>query len=176
VADGLVPARRRGSGAVKYCYLPIPVPGEGDAETVNALWLAAVRQMARKRGIALADALDSRFSGQGRSGPSLPPGRRAGSPPFPEACQSEADLIACMRRLRVWAGNPSLRELESRAEAKGHWLPHSTLGRALAAHNARLPTLRVLTAFVYACGAEEHWRVWAMAWDRVLYFAPTEST
>jgi transcriptional regulator with XRE-family HTH domain len=96
------------------------------------------------------------------------PGRRSG-PVAAEAPAGQAlryvtqrcELLFAMRRLRLRAGSPSLRELETRAVrgAVSH-LPRSTLHGVLAGE--RDCTERILVEFVRACGAgpgeEAEWR------------------
>lgn len=152
--------------ALKNHYIPVPVPVGGDPAVGDALWIAAVRSIAKQRGIDLAAA----FGGAPTGSPQPTSYSRETPPPTPEGCQTEEDLLACMRALRTWAGRPSLRVLEHRAKAKGASLPHATLGRALAIGNSRLPSFSIMTAFVVACGADDDWQSWSRAWDRVVYF------
>nr|BFD95931.1 hypothetical protein KitaXyl93_72910 [Kitasatospora sp. Xyl93] len=91
------------------------------------------------------------------------PGRRTGKrlpgpPPAPGAGRAlryvteRSELLLAMRRLRLRAGSPSLRELEARAvRAAVSHLPRSTLHGVLAGE--RDCTERVLIEFVRACGA-----------------------
>ncbi|MFE0458529.1 helix-turn-helix domain-containing protein [Kitasatospora sp. NPDC058965] len=78
-----------------------------------------------------------------------------------------AELLHAMSRLRLRAGNPSLRELEQRAFRNGvSHLPHSTLHGVLCGR--RDCSRPVLVEFVRACGvgpARE--RDWIAAWERV---------
>lgn len=68
-----------------------------------------------------------------------------------------------MRQLRVWAGDPSLRDLADRAGVGQ--LPKSSLGDVL--RRGVLPELGLLHAFVQACGGELHWTHWFEAWFRL---------
>jgi hypothetical protein len=81
------------------------------------------------------------------------------------------DLVFYLRRLRVRAGAPSLRQLEkwARDNSKpGHdlALPRSSVADALAGDH--LPPRRLVLAFVEACGVAPHaLPPWADAWERV---------
>jgi transcriptional regulator with XRE-family HTH domain len=87
------------------------------------------------------------------------PGRRVGAAPaVPASGQALryitecSELLVAMRRLRLRAGSPSLRELERRAmRGPVSHLPRSTLHGVLAGE--RDCTERVLVEFVRACGA-----------------------
>lgn len=70
-----------------------------------------------------------------------------------------AQFVQQMRRLRAWAGNPSLRELY-----RYGGVPASTLSDIL--RRDRLPRLAVLQAFLHACGVPENeQREWEAAWE-----------
>jgi hypothetical protein len=83
--------------------------------------------------------------------------------PHPGQARCSAELVACMRRLKDWAGY-SLRDLERRA-GPGR-LPRSTLSVALNSPH-RLPSRDLLHAFVIACGASAYWPIWAQAYTRI---------
>jgi hypothetical protein len=156
---------------VRHLSLPFAVPADADLATENAALVAVVAQEFARRGITYpglrADPAARESS----------PTSRASQPPSPVGCTTEVELLACMRRLRAWAGNPSFRELQRRAEAAGRKLPHSTVNRALAEGNTRmLPHLK-LYAFVMACGVDDHhWPEWSAAWDEALYFETVPPT
>ncbi|TDD71582.1 hypothetical protein E1262_05380 [Jiangella aurantiaca] len=67
--------------------------------------------------------------------------------PDPALARTGADFIVYLRRLKLWAGDPSFRELQRRSG-----VPASTLSDALNRKLARLPRLDVIRAFVSACG------------------------
>jgi len=153
--------------AVKIKYLAVPVPGNDEPGLADAVWLATVQQIARERGITLTDLPHDGGGSRGRGGAEPP--ARAGKPPSPRGCQTVAEFLNCMRRLKIWAGDPSLRELEARAKTQRRSLPHSTLGRALNPPDEALPGFRTLYAFVHACGASRYWREWSKAWAELRY-------
>ncbi|WTX00972.1 helix-turn-helix domain-containing protein (plasmid) [Streptomycetaceae bacterium NBC_01309] len=82
------------------------------------------------------------------------------------AVTSPADLIAAMHDVRLDAGGPSLRDLEGRAGKLRLVLPRSTVSDALRGAS-RLPSWRLLEAYVRACGVPENelW-LWRTAWQR----------
>jgi hypothetical protein len=88
-----------------------------------------------------------------------------GDAPVPIDAKSPKDLNECMNLLLVWAGNPSLRELERMAGGHGA-LPRGSVSDMLR-RCERLPKLAVLHTFVAACGNEEYWPLWLEAWRRI---------
>lgn len=93
---------------------------------------------------------------------------KAQFPPCPLLARTVPDLVEAMWALRDWAGNPSYRRLERRAESLERKagtvraLPHATLHRVMTRY--RMPRLELLELFVKACGAEAHWDEWRRAW------------
>jgi hypothetical protein len=86
-----------------------------------------------------------------------------GEPPVPgigEAVNA-AQLIEMMKQLRMWAGNPSLAELNRRSG--GLRLPPSTVSDMLRIE--RLPRAALMLDFVRACGLDENQTT---AWERAL--------
>jgi len=82
--------------------------------------------------------------------------------PEPETVTSVAQFIELLTRLRAWAGNPSLAELNKRAG----WfdLPPSTVSEMLR-NKHRLPRLELVAAFVRACGLDDDQATgWEQAW------------
>lgn len=81
--------------------------------------------------------------------------------PRPGVGESPGQFVETMRLLRVWAGNPSLRQLQSRSQ-----LPSSTLNDIL--RRDRLPKLHQLHSFLSACGlpADKH-QEWEDAWTEI---------
>jgi hypothetical protein len=70
-------------------------------------------------------------------------------PPDPALASTPEEFIVLMRRLRAWAGNPSLKTLNQRSG--GYLLPPATVSEAL--RRQRLPRRReLLSAYVRACG------------------------
>jgi hypothetical protein len=85
----------------------------------------------------------------------------------PELILEPADLLAEMHRVRLQAGQPSLRELERRARWMGSDpLPKSTVSDILA--GVRLPNRRQLMIYLRCCGLPEpEISTWSTAHDRV---------
>ena len=88
-------------------------------------------------------------------------------PPVPvrKEVTNAAQLVDMMRRLRRWAGNPSLAELNNRADGY-HLLPPSTVSDML--RSQRLPRLELVLAFVRACGLDDDQvAAWKTAWTEL---------
>jgi vWA-MoxR associated protein C-terminal domain/Effector-associated domain 2/vWA-MoxR associated protein middle region 0 len=76
------------------------------------------------------------------------------------------EFSVALQRLRVAAGSPSLRDLETHARRLGQHLPKSTVGEMLAGR--RLPRRAMVMAFVRACGVDEDESLrWREAWERI---------
>lgn len=73
-------------------------------------------------------------------------GRTSLRPVRPEAANTPAEFVREMRLLHVYAGKPSLRDMNNRVHGE---LPPSTLSDAL--RNTSLPSYRVLRLFLTAC-------------------------
>jgi hypothetical protein len=83
--------------------------------------------------------------------------------PDPLRASTPADLAAALERFRRRAGEPSFREMARHARPA---VSPSTL--AAAVHAERLPTLRVVSAFVTGCGGgPEELARFATAWRRI---------
>jgi hypothetical protein len=86
-----------------------------------------------------------------------------GLAPDPLRASTPADLAAALERFRRRAGEPSFREMARHARPA---VSPSTL--ATAVHAERLPTLRVVSAFVTGCGGgPEELARFATAWRRI---------
>ncbi|MCW3815444.1 XRE family transcriptional regulator [Micromonospora sp. DR5-3] len=70
-------------------------------------------------------------------------------PPRPEEAQDAAELVAALRRLRLWSGL-TYRQLERKAAAVGAVLPSSTVATALG--RPTLPREQLVETLVRACG------------------------
>jgi hypothetical protein len=86
-----------------------------------------------------------------------------GLAPDPLRASTPAEFAAALARFRRWAGEPSFREMARQGRPA---VSPSTL--ATAVHAERLPTLRVVSAFVTACGGgPEEVARFATAWRRI---------
>lgn len=91
-----------------------------------------------------------------------PPAARSGYPD-PVRAISVADFVDRLRRLKRWAGNPSLATLHRRTG-----LPRSTICDALRPHRTSLPRLELVRAFIRGCGGDDAAvAAWVAAWRRV---------
>lgn len=167
------------SGKTKVLYLPIQIPEGASRQELDALFVTAVLDAARARGMQVEMTV-------GAPGPSAPAPRRPlpamrdqerarprGRAPDPAGFPAGAAFRDGLRRLRAWAGDPSLRELAQRATDLGSPLTKSTLQRILAPDATRLPTEEQLIGLVLACGASEHE---CRAWLDVLSRAQASDT
>ncbi len=82
-------------------------------------------------------------------------------PPDPTGSATPEQFIERLHLLRIWAGDPSLRELE---EAGRGELRRSTVSDMFKRTN-RLPKRDLVRAFVLACGAGSEWPRWNLAWQ-----------
>ena len=114
---------------------------DGEEGTVRKLWEAACTAASRP----------------------IPDDYLPGAPPVPGPGEvtNAAQLIEMMRRLRMWADNPSLGELNQRSG--GFLLPPSTVSDLL--RSERAPRAALMSAFVRACGLDENQ---AAAWEQAL--------
>lgn len=76
-----------------------------------------------------------------------------------------AEFAACLRTVRLRAGNPSYRTLQQWGERNKIPLPRSTVQDALAGR--RLPRKNLVLALVRACGIPPGDRRWEIAWTRL---------
>lgn len=73
----------------------------------------------------------------------------ADNAPDPTTANSPAEFVDALRRLKIWAGDPSFEQLHRRSG-----VPASTLSDAVNVRRARLPSLEVVKRFVRACGGK----------------------
>jgi hypothetical protein len=104
-----------------------------------------------------------------RRAPGVFPAPRLGSlepPPLPIDAHTAGEFVRCMRKLKVWAGDPPLRAVE---RATGGILRRATLHDIL--HADTLPRWDLLDAFLAVCGVhdEDALREWAHAWRRIRF-------
>ncbi|MEV7010769.1 helix-turn-helix transcriptional regulator [Streptosporangium sp. NPDC051022] len=86
--------------------------------------------------------------------------------PDPLIATTKEELLELMRDFHIWAGEPSYREIAINA---GRSVGASTLCEALNVNKPiRLPSLKVVTAFIHGCGGNEAELVrWTTAWRRI---------
>ncbi|MEV6867464.1 helix-turn-helix transcriptional regulator [Streptosporangium subroseum] len=89
-----------------------------------------------------------------------------GLKPDPLMATTKEALLELMREFHIWAGEPSYREIAINA---GRTVGASTLCEALDIKKpARLPSLKVVTAFIHGCGgSEEDLTHWTTAWRQI---------
>jgi hypothetical protein len=81
------------------------------------------------------------------------------------------ELAAQLRRLRLRAGNPALREIERRAQQRGRLLPRSTLAAVLAGD--RPPRRDLLLVLIRVLGVPEtEIPMWVAGWERIVEGRP----
>jgi hypothetical protein len=86
-----------------------------------------------------------------------------GQTPDPLRASTPAEFSAALAQFRIQAGNPSFREMARRAQ-----LPTSPSSLLAAARGERLPSLRVVAAFVTGCGGSPEELGWfTTAWRRI---------
>jgi hypothetical protein len=115
---------------------------------------------------ALAETRDDRYQARHRrmiSDPVTPDAPGLDLCPDLDAVSTAAEFMDALRMFRVWAGEPSYREMERRC---GGRYAASTLCTALKA--SKLPGLPLVQAAVIACGGrEEHKQSFSSAWRRL---------
>lgn len=100
--------------------------------------------------------------------PELPFGPPADLPgyvlkPDPLSARTPAEFVELLKQYRIWAGEPSYREIVRRARKA---FGASTLCEAL--KSSHLPPEKLVRAFVWACsGSEEDLQAWTTAWRRL---------
>lgn len=86
-----------------------------------------------------------------------------GVAPLPDASGGVVGFVTSLRALKIYAGNPSLKEL-----AKRSGVPRSTLADALNPDRSGVPRLAVVTGLVEACGVTPQEVLgWRQAWRAV---------
>ncbi|HLL68295.1 MAG TPA: hypothetical protein VK453_21650 [Micromonosporaceae bacterium] len=93
-----------------------------------------------------------------------PYGSRSGqSAPDPASARTLSEFVACLRQLKLWAGDPSFEVLRRRCG-----VPSSTLADAVRPDRTRLPRLEVVRRFVHACGGTtSDVAAWDAGWREV---------
>ncbi|MFI7470175.1 hypothetical protein [Nonomuraea sp. NPDC049646] len=83
--------------------------------------------------------------------------------PDPLSARTPAEFVELLKQYRIWAGEPSYREIVRRAR---NAFGASTLCEAL--KSSHLPPEKLVRAFVWACsGSEEDLQAWTTAWRRL---------
>jgi DNA-binding SARP family transcriptional activator/transcriptional regulator with XRE-family HTH domain len=83
--------------------------------------------------------------------------------PDPLTVQTTTEFVKALSRFRVWAGEPSFREME---RACRHGVAAATMCTALGSD--KLPSLRVVLAIITACGGtQEHQQTFTTAWRKL---------
>lgn len=122
-----------------------------ERETIARVQALAMKNMPVAPQIAIADA----------------PGHN--SKPDPLKAKTEEEFVDTMRRYRVWAHNPSLRDM---AQACGWRVSHATFRNMLRAQTVP-KRFDMVEAFVMALnGTEDDMRAWASAWRHFTVPAP----
>jgi hypothetical protein len=86
-----------------------------------------------------------------------------GLKPDPLLAETAAEFVELMKQYRIWAEEPSYRELVRRAR---NAFGASTLCEAL--KSTQLPPAKLVEAFIWACtGSKEDLQAWMTAWRRL---------
>jgi DNA-binding XRE family transcriptional regulator len=110
---------------------------------------------------AIRSLYDQALTAEGRPVPD--PSQAVADLPDPGRAATSAQLVASMKWLRMWAGNPSLAELNRRS---GGYLPPSTISGVL--RREGLPRRDLVIRYIRACGLPDSVvGQWASAWDRI---------
>lgn len=131
----------------RYVALP-PMVVSGTSAGDRTMWFGGSSR-------AVLAGLSQRHASSAKLGP---------NGPDPTKASTVEEFVATMRALLVWAGEPTLRELENRA-GPGR-LPRSSVSDALRRAD-RLPKVDLLAEFVKACGAGAALPVWLAARQRL---------
>jgi len=96
-----------------------------------------------------------------------------------DAVRTRHDLADRLRRVRIWADNPSLRALEARTRHSNTRLTKTVVHEML--NGVRRPSKAVMVAFLQACGVpDDKIGPWQRTWDRVASYEaghiPLETT
>lgn len=83
--------------------------------------------------------------------------------PNPLDARAPAELVAALRQYRAWAGDISLRDMETGAN---HAVAYNTISKAL--NGNKLPKLKTVIAIIVGCGgSEEDQQAFASAWRQI---------
>ena len=89
-----------------------------------------------------------------------------GPPPLPVTAESTREFMECLLRVKIWAGDPSVRTLSRRAG-----LPPSTMQDFLHRERRKLPPVETVCAFLEACGVDDPNVIaeWIFTWRRLKF-------
>lgn len=91
--------------------------------------------------------------------------------PDPLTVATPAQLVEALRAVRIWAGSPSLRTLETRGKGR---LSKSSVGAML--NSEEVPKYERFVAYLYACGIrDKNLDVWVFTWRRLKALQGPES-
>lgn len=105
---------------------------------------------------------ESRYRVRHQVAPPIPDAPGYDLKPDPAQATTDAEFVQALGRLRVWAGEPSTRELSRRC---GGLPSHSTVFAMLKSES--LPPLELVVVFVEALGLPEERERWRAAWRRL---------
>jgi hypothetical protein len=95
----------------------------------------------------------------------IPDARGSNCCPDPSAVKTPAEFMNAVRKYRLWAGNPSLRRMQSQC---GNRFAASTLCTAL--KGSELPSQDMTDAIIVGCGGRQEDReTFATAWRRLAF-------
>jgi lambda repressor-like predicted transcriptional regulator len=89
-----------------------------------------------------------------------------GPAPLPVTAETACEFMDCLLRVKIWAGDPSIRALSQRAG-----LPPSTMQDFLRRKRTKLPAVEMVCAFLEACGVEDPNVIaeWVYVWRRLKF-------
>jgi transcriptional regulator with XRE-family HTH domain len=89
-----------------------------------------------------------------------------GPAPLPVTAETACEFMDCLLRVKIWAGDPSVRALSQRAG-----LPPSTMQDFLRRKRTKLPAVETVCAFLEACGVEDPNVIaeWVCVWRRLKF-------
>ncbi|HVH94535.1 MAG TPA: helix-turn-helix transcriptional regulator [Nocardioidaceae bacterium] len=89
-----------------------------------------------------------------------------GPAPLPVTAETACEFMDCLLRVKIWAGDPSVRALSQRAG-----LPPSTMQDFLRRKRTKLPAVEMVCAFLEACGVEDPNVIaeWVYVWRRLKF-------
>jgi DNA-binding XRE family transcriptional regulator len=139
----------------------------GDADEWRERWEHAARFSRLPPAMRLPGGT-SRTSGRRAWKDNL--GALGGPAPLPVTAETTSEFMDCLRRVKIWAGDPPVRTLARQAG-----LPASTMQDFLHRRRGMLPAVEMVCAFLEACGIDDPNVLgeWVYAWRR-LKFAETE--